>query len=49
MKLKLTCVHILMILFTKENKEKLKKGFNLINRPQRKFEPSIMVAGGVCS
>ena len=41
------------IRLTKENKEKLKKGsqevFNLINRPQRKFEPSIMVAGGVCS
>ena len=41
------------IRLTKENKEKLKKGseevFNIINRPQRKFEPSIMVAGGVCS
>ena len=41
------------IRLTKENKEKLKKGsqevYNLINRPQRKFEPSIMVAGGVCS
>ena len=37
------------IRLTKESKEKLKKGqkeaFDLVNRPQRKFELSIMVGG----
>ena len=36
-----------------ENKEKLKTGkkeaFELINRAEKKFESSIMVAGGICS
>ena len=36
-----------------ENKEKLKTGkkeaFDLINRAEKKFESSIMVAGGICS
>ena len=38
------------IRLSKDNQEKLKKGdeniFKLINRPQKKFELSIMVAGG---
>ena len=41
------------IVGTDHSLQTLKKGseevFNIINRPQRKFEPSIMVAGGVCS
>ena len=41
------------IRLSRNSKNKLKKGeqeiFDLINRPQKKFEPSIMVAGGVCS
>ena len=41
------------IRLSKDNQEKLKKGdenvFKLINRPQKKFELSIMVAGGICS
>ena len=36
-----------------ENKEKLKTGkkeaFELINRTEKKYESSIMVAGGICS
>ena len=41
------------IRLSKDSKEKLKKGdedaFDLINRPQKKFELSLMVAGGICS
>ena len=41
------------IRLSKANKEKLAKGekevFNLINREEKKFEPSIMIAGGICS
>ena len=41
------------ILLSKDSKEKLKKGdeevFDLINRPQKKFELSIMFAGRICS
>ena len=41
------------IRLSKESQEKFKKGkkeaFDLINRPQKKFEQSIMVGGGVCS
>ena len=41
------------IRLSKENQKKLKSGdediFNLINRPQKKFELSIMIAGGICS
>ena len=40
------------IRLSKENQDKLKKGeqevFDLINRPQKKFELSIMIAGGIC-
>ena len=36
-----------------ENKTKLKKGdkeaFKLINKEEKKFEPSILIAGGICS
>ncbi len=39
------------IRLTKENEEKLKNGeldvYDLITRPQKKFEKSIMVAGGI--
>ena len=38
---------------SEETKEKLKKGeteaFEKLNRPQRKFEPSIMIGGGISS
>ena len=41
------------IRLSKENQEKLKTGkieaFNLINREEKKFEASIMIAGGICS
>ena len=41
------------IRLSKNSKEKLKKGdediFDLINRPQKKFELSIMISGGICS
>ena len=41
------------IRLSEENKDKIKKGdeeaFKLINREQKKFELSIMVAGGICS
>ena len=41
------------IRLTNDKKEELKKGeekaFKLIKRPKRKFEPSIMVAGGIFS
>ena len=41
------------IRLSKENQEKLKTGdenvFQLINRPQKKYEFSIMIAGGICS
>ena len=41
------------IRLSKDSQEKLKKGeeevFNLLNEPERKFEPSIMVAGGITS
>ena len=36
-----------------DNKKKLKKGdkeaFKLINKEEKKFEPSILIAGGICS
>ena len=36
-----------------ENKKKLKKGekeaYKLINKEEKKFEPSILIAGGICS
>ena len=41
------------ISLTKESREKLKKGqqeaFDLVSRPQRKFELSIMIGGGIYS
>ena len=41
------------IRLTKENQKRLKEGdleaFKLINREEKKFEPSIMIAGGICS
>lgn len=41
------------IRLSKENKEKVRKGdetaLKLLNRPEKKFELSIMVAGGICS
>ena len=41
------------IRLSKENREKLRKGekeaFDLINREEKKFEPKIMVAGGISS
>ncbi len=41
------------IRLSEENKDKIKKGdeeaFKLINREQKKFELSIMVASGICS
>ena len=33
---------------TKNNLKKNRKIFNLINRPLKKFEESIMIAGGIC-
>ena len=41
------------IRLSQENKEKLKIGkieaYDLINRDEKKYEPSIMIAGGICS
>ena len=41
------------IRLSKENKEKLKNGkieaYELINRDEKKYEPSIMIGGGICS
>ena len=41
------------IRLTKGNNKKLKEGdlniYNLINREEKKFEPSIMIAGGISS
>ena len=40
------------IRLSEETNEKLQRGeekvYELINRPQKKFEPSIMIAGGIC-
>ena len=39
------------IRLSKETNQKLKEGqkdtFKLINRPRRKYEPSIMISGGI--
>ena len=40
------------IRLSEETNEKLQRGeekaYELINKPQKKFEPSIIVAGGIC-
>lgn len=51
-KINLGCYTNDSIRLSKETKEKLKKGnadvYELINRPQKKFEKSLMFAGGIC-